>query len=159
MKRTIKTNITLISPTCKTAVPIQISYDDSEDAVNPESEINLSYNNMLYRGKGTDYLWTDTFADLQSKLPQDIKLACCMTCRYGNMCPYGNTENQLFCTKDLTITCKEDMCSLFDNTNPFEERAVASFAYCDNFVYQKDDCYTYNDYLYQLYRKRESKAK
>ncbi len=154
MKKKIHATITLISPTCKIAVPVQISYDDSEAAVNPTSEISLSYNNVLYHGNGTDFLWTDTFADLQSKLPQDIKLACCITCRHGNMCPYGNKENQLFCTKDLTITCKEDMCRLFDNTNPFKERATASFDYCDNFVHQSDNGYTYNDYLHQLYRKR-----
>ena len=70
------------------------------------------------------------------------------------MCPYGNTENQLFCTKDIRIVSKEDMCNLFDQTDPFEERSVASLDFCDDFVYQSDDYYTYNDYLYQLNKKK-----
>lgn len=104
----IQADITLLSTTGKTTVPLQILYGDSEDIVD-SVEMNLTYDSTLYRGNGTDYLWVDAFADLQSKLPHDIKLACCMTCLHGNMCPYGNKKNQLFCTKDLIITSKEDM--------------------------------------------------
>lgn len=154
MKKIIWAQITLISPTDKTTVPAQIYYDDDEDAMNPSSEINLIYNDIKYQGKGTDYLWVDTFADLQSKLPHDVKLACCMTCRHGNMCPYGNKENQLFCTKDIMIGSKIDMCDLFDKTDTYYEREVFSYGYCDNFAYQSDDFYTYNDFLYQLYKKK-----
>ena len=60
----------------------------------------------------------------------------------------------LFCTKDIRITSKEDMCNLFDQTNPFEERSVASLDFCDGFVYQSEEHYTYNDYLYQLNKKK-----
>ncbi len=149
MKKTIQEYITLLSSTDKIIVPFQINYDDGEDAVTPV-EMNLTYNGALYQGKGTDYLWVDAFADLQIKLPHNIKLACCMTCRHGNMCPYGNTENQLFCTKDITIASKDDMIKLIDEDSSFLGRAVASIHYCKDFIYQSDDCYTYNDYLYYL---------
>ena len=72
------------------------------------------------------------------------------------MCPYGNVENQLFCTKDLEINSKLDMCNLFNQTNPFEERLVSSLDFCEDFVYQSEECYTYNDYQYEL-RKKKSK--
>ena len=65
----------------KTIVPIEITYDDSESIVNPQTEITLLYNGIEYKGYGADYLWTDTIADLQTKLPNDVKLACCMTCQ------------------------------------------------------------------------------
>lgn len=153
MKQKIQAQITLLSPTDKTVVPIQITYDDDEDAANLISEISLVYNNIEYCGKGTDYLWVDTFVDLQSKLPSDIKLACCMTCRHGSMCPYGNRENLLFCTKDVIINNKEDirsqfddLCNLFDKGILHSEQEVFSYNYCDNFVYQSDDYFTYNDY-------------
>ena len=153
MKKLLHAEIPLLTTNGKTIVPIEITYDDSESIANPQTEITLLYNGMEYNGYGADYLWTDTIADLQTKLPNDVKLACCMTCRHGNMCPYGNIENELFCTKDITITSKEDMLDLFDQTNPFEERAVASLDFCEDFVYQSDDYYTYNDYFYQLSRK------
>ena len=143
----------MLSPTDKTVVPLQVTY---EDASNCASEMVAVYNGVTYKGNGTDYLWTDTLADLQSKFPQDVKIACCMTCRHGNMCPYGNIENQLFCTKDLKISNKEDMCHLFDDTDPFEKRKVSSFNYCEDFVYQCKDYYTYNDYLYQLQVHRDN---
>lgn len=154
MKKVLKREIPLLTPVGKVFATTQIVYDDAENSANPSSEITLCYNGNEYKGNGTDYLWTDTFADLETKLPADVRLACCMTCRHGNMCPYGNSENELFCTKDIRINSKEDMCNLFDQTNPFEERSVASLDSCDDFVYQSDEYYTYNDYLYQLNKKK-----
>lgn len=154
MIKVLRGEVPLLTPVGKVMVPIKITYDDNEDISDLKSEIVLLYDGVEYRGNGLDFLWTDTFADLQVKLPKDVKLACCMTCRHGNMCPYGNVENQLFCTKDLRISGKEDMCNLFDQTDPDEERAVASLDYCDAFIYQSDEYYTYNDYLYQLSKKQ-----
>ena len=113
-------------------------------------EINLSYNGMLYRAEGTEYLWEDAFANLQKNLPHNVKLACCMTCQHGNMCPCGNEENQLFCTKDASIASKDDMIKLIYEDASFFGRKVASINYCKDFMYQSDDFYTYNDYLYYL---------
>ncbi len=149
MEKLIEAHITLLSPTDKITAFVQIHYDDSDVADTPV-KICLTYNNTLYQGNGTDYLWMDAFADLQRKLPSDIKIACCMTCRHGNMCPYGNAENELFCTKDLIINSKDDMINLFDETDPDAERKVSSIDYCNDFVYQSGDFYTYNDYLYEL---------
>ncbi len=157
MKKILSCEIPLLTPDGKVLAPIQIVYDDAEVIANPSSEITLRYNGNEYKGYGTDYLWTDTLAELEINLPENVKLACCMTCRYGNMCPYGNKENQLFCTKDIKITSKEAMCDLFDQTDPFEDRAVASLDFCEDFIYQSDDYYTYNDYLYQLNNKKSKR--
>lgn len=146
MKKVLKYEITLLTPVGKVIAPIQIVYDDEETTANPSSEITLFYKGSEYKGNGTDYLWTDTLADLETKLPADVRITCCMTCRHGNMCPYGNVENELFCTKDIRINSKEDMCNLFDQTNPFEERSVSSFGFCDDFAFQSDEYYTYNYY-------------
>jgi hypothetical protein len=134
MKKVLRGKVPLLTSNGKTIVPMEITYDDSEVIANPQSEITLLYNGMEYKGCGDDYLWIDTLADLQTKLPKDVTLACCMTCRHGNMCPYGNEENQLICTKGITITSKEDMLNLFDQTDPFEERAVASSALLGEFT-------------------------
>ena len=145
--------ITLLTPSGKIHSPIQIACD-SKTSVAPKFEISLTYEEVEYKGYGTDFLWTDAFADLEIKLPNDVKIACCMTCRHGNMCPYGDVENQLFCTKDLEINSKWDMCNLFNQTNPFEERLVSSLDFCEDFVYQSEEYYTYNDYQYELRKKK-----
>ena len=146
MKKIIESQIFVLSKTNKVSVPIQICYTDDE------VEITINYNGAEYCATGKDYLWVDAFADLQRKLPSDIQLACCMTCRHGTMCPYGNKENQLYCTKDVKITSKDSVIELMDDKghNSFFERAVSSIHCCDDFIYQSDDCYTYNDYLYHL---------
>jgi len=146
MKKIIESQIFVLSKTNKVSVPVKISYTDNE------VEIILKYNNIEYCGTGRDYLWVDAFANLQRKLPHGIFLACCMTCRHGTMCPYGNKENQLYCTKDVKITSKDSVIELMDDKghDSFFERAVSSIHCCDDFIYQSDDCYTYNDYLYHL---------
>ncbi|MBQ2760166.1 MAG: hypothetical protein IJE93_10395 [Clostridia bacterium] len=157
MKRMLTAEVVLLSPSGRTLAPVQIIYDDDEELFVLKSEFSLIYNGAEYKGVGADYLWTDTFADLQTKLPKDVKLACCMTCRHGNMCPYGNKENLLFCTQNLKIASKQELCDvLFEDYEIYEKHAVTSFDYCDNFIYQSDDFYTYNDYLYQL-RKKENR--
>ena len=146
MKKIIESQISLFSSTSKVSVPIQICYTDDE------VEITIKFNGAKYCATGKDNLWVDAFVDLQRKLPSDIQLACCMTCRHGNMCPYGNDKNQLFCTKDVVLTSKDDVIELmyYKGLDSFFEREVSSIHCCDDFVYQSDDSYTYNDYLYNL---------
>lgn len=148
--KVLQTQITLISPSEKVTVPMQISYNDDEDAIDSVSKISLVYKYIEYQGSGTDYLWVDTFVDLQRKLPDDVKIACCMTCQHGNMCPYGNATNELYCTKGLLFNNKMDVCNLFDSTEVYSQMKVFSYNYCDNFVYQSDKYYTYNDFLLLL---------
>ena len=153
MKKTFNEQITLISPTDKSTVPFKLEYEE-DDKHHTHSVITLTYKDVEYTGEGTDWLWVDTFADLQSKLPDNVELACCLTCRHGNMCPYGNKENQLFCTKNFDITSKMDMCDLFDKQIVYNENIeVFAYGYCDNFIYQSKDYYTYNDYIFRLEEK------
>lgn len=156
MEKHLHANIPLLTPTGTVIVPIKILYSDNEATTNPESQISLLYDGIEYKGTGADFLWEDAFADLQMQLPGEIKIACCMTCCHGNMCPYGNSENQLFCTKGLKVTSKEDLCNLFDQSALFAEGMVTSLDYCDGFIYQSDESYTYNDFWYQLKKKKAS---
>lgn len=124
-------------------------------SVNEEScniKISIKFQGKEICGWGKDYLWADAFADLQKQLPKGVLLKCCMTCRHGNMCPYGNTPGKLYCTKDVIITSKDDMCGLFDRTEyrETEARARGCFDICDDYQQQCWDYYTYNDYLYEL---------
>jgi len=119
----------------------------------PNISIGIDYEGQYYFGVGKDYLWCDAFADLQKKLPDGVLLKCCMTCRHGNMCPVGNTPNELFCTKDIEIKEKSD---LFFYTEDTEERLKRVRSYtdiCDKYQQQSFEYYTYNDYLHYLSKK------
>ncbi len=115
----------------------------------PTVNVGVKYNDEQLWGQGKDYLWADAFADAQKQLPDGVLLKCCMTCRHGNMCPYGNEPGKLFCTKDLIVNSKDDMCNIFDNseTNGIYEREKFVADNCDEYIPQSSDYYTYNDYL------------
>lgn len=113
----------------------------------PSVSIGVKYGEKEIWGYGKDHLWVDAFASLQKKLPDNIKIQCCLTCRHGNMCPVGNKPGELFCTKDVTITQKSD---LFFYTEDETERAKRSRDYtnvCEDYQAQTNEYYTYNDYL------------
>ena len=149
-QHTINAKLTLIAPNEKVQVPTQIIYERDDDTALLSSEIHLTYNGIHYCGKGTDYLWTDTFANLQKQLPDDVTVACCMTCRHGNLCPYGNEQNQLFCLKDTVVHNKEDVLALFDNDDIYDKGSLPCCHYCADFEAQSKEYYTYNDYAFHL---------
>lgn len=124
-------------------------YVDGQYRTDIDITVMLEYRGEKIIGQGTDYLWIDAFAALQRQLPEGVTLKCCLTCRHGNLCPYGTAPGQVFCTKDRNITSKDDMCDLFDTCDTRALRHEITDC-CDDFVHQSDDFYTYNDYLYQL---------
>ena len=149
-KKIINSGITLLTPSGKIVAPAKLEYDDGEDKL---SKITVIYNGTEYRSYGKEYALEDTFANLQRELPSDVKLACCMTCKHGNMCPFGNAKTDIFCMKDIVVKNKTELCDVFGKENDtYNKHSVASFGYCNNFVYQSDDYYTYNSFLYHLYK-------
>lgn len=121
-------------------------YEKLEEVSN--INISIKYDGKEFYGYGKDYYWIDAFADLQKQLPDGVTIKCCLTCRYGNMCPVGNKRGELFCTKDVTINQKSD---LFFYTEDETERTKRSKHYtniCKDYQPQSDDYYTYNDFPY-----------
>lgn len=139
----------LHTPTGDETVQVTIScHEESPMTVN----VGCTYEGKEYRGHGSDYLWIDAFADLQRKLPKNVLLKCCLTCRHGNLCPAGNEVNELFCTKDISVTQKSD---LYFHTEDETERAKRSKQYCSlcsDYQPQTHEHYTYNDFSSQLWR-------
>lgn len=151
--------ITLDTPNGEQKTNLHILYHEEDVYYQGELEqaptvsVGIKYQNKEIWGQGKDYLWVDAFADLQNQLPDGVVLKCCMTCRHGNMCPYGNTPDQLFCTKDVMITTKEDMCDLFDHAkddSEIEKRTRHYSDICEDYQHQSWEHFTYSDYLYEL---------
>lgn len=126
-------------------------YDDKNVKASPVS-VSIKYNNEWIFGRGSDYLWADAFANLQKQLGDNVLLRCCITCRHGNFCPYGNDQEIVFCTKDTAINSKDDMCKLFDTPNlqDIKDRRKNVTNNCENYEPQSKEFYTYNDYLHYL---------
>ena len=162
MTETIKTNIVIKSADETDFAPLTVKcskkgYSCRSDETDPyEITMALTYNGIQYVGKGTDYLMADALADLQTQLPHDALLCCCMTCRHVNMCPYGNRPGIMFCTKGHCIQSTDDLLQFWDRGNDASSE-TPSFAYCDMFEYQDKDHFTYNDYIHFLSAKNGRK--
>lgn len=136
--------VSLQTPFGEIKANININYTESEVTV------SLIYNGKKFSGKGADYLWVDSFLDLQEQLPDNVKLKCCLACKHGNMCPVGDFRNEVFCTKEVLIKDKSD---LFFYTEDDEERKKRSRKYtdvCKDFEFQSEIFFTYSDWLYEL---------
>lgn len=144
----INTSINLIDNSSKILkVPATIILEDKSEYIT-KTTISLTYNQKEYKGEGNEYLWEDAFANLQKSLPENVKIACCMTCQHGNMCPYGNSPRELYCTKNIEVNDKYDLENIFNKDNFYENNRVLSDHYCEDYVSQSNDTYTYNDYKY-----------
>lgn len=116
----------------------------------PVITAGLKYKDKEIWGNGKDTLWVDAIADLQKKLPHKVTLKCCLTCRFGNMCPFGNKAGEVFCTKGKSVFSKQDVWDLFDNFADMEKLSRSYTDICENYEVQTKEHYTYNDFLYQL---------
>ena len=115
--------------------------------------VTLPYEGSDYQGVGSDYLWVDAFVDLQRKLPENVSLKCCLTCRHGNMCPVGNAPGEVFCTKDVVIKSKKDSLYYTDDENERKNRSRFYTDICENYKEQIEEFYTYNDFYSLMKRK------
>ncbi len=113
----------------------------------PSVSARVCLGEEMYLGDGTDdYLWIDAVADLQKKLPAGVTIRGCLTCRHGNLCPYGNEPGAVFCLRGTPLSGKMDVATLCDNHAVWIERRKAYFDCCDHWAETADDFFTYNDY-------------
>jgi len=60
--------------------------------------------------------------NLQNKLPADIKLQCCLSCKYGNFNPYGGHKIYCFLAYDVSkFVEKMDVIDCFDKVNKLSD--------------------------------------
>lgn len=113
----------------------------------PSVAAGVRYGGADYWGRGSDdLLWIDAVADLQRKLPKGVVIRACLSCRHGNLCPYGNETNEVFCLRDAAPTGKMDVARLFDDHEAWSQRKKGFFDTCSQWAEQVEDVYTYNDF-------------
>jgi len=100
--------------------------------------------------------------DLQKQLPEPIQIVCCESCKYGNFCPFGDREDEIFCLRDYTIHSLEDVIDIFANGPHFSSPEITPtlpvlnanklLHWCDKYDRISDNYYTYNDWIVSLER-------
>lgn len=128
-------------------VPIYVEAKECE--FNNEITAKIKYSDNEYIGKGTSIDWTDAFANLQKTLPDNVKLKCCLTCKHGTLCPYGDIPNYVLCSQSQRIDSKDDVIEWLDRVD-VEKMKRTAFQNCSRFEFVDENYYTYNDFVYFL---------
>ena len=146
----IKKQIRILNNNEPQILELVISFDQDDLDEATEMTIKTQFEGKEISAAGIHYPFVDAYAALQNKLPESAKLTGCVTCRQGNMCPVGNRLDEVFGTKDLTVTCKSDLYFYTEEESETKRRSRKYTAFCDDYAPQKKDVFTYNDYLLDL---------
>ena len=132
------------------SLDIDITFDNKDPNKALLMTIKAHYQGKQITAFGNRYPFEDAFADLQKKLPENVILSSCMTCRHGNMCPSGDESNRVFCTKDVTIRSIRDLHFYTEDVQEHAKRSRRFTDYCADYQQQAREHFTYNDYLHYL---------
>ena len=146
----MKKQITIQTENGFQVLDLEISFDDDDMDEASIMTIKTNYQGKEIIASGNRYPWEDAYANLQKQLPENVKLICCVACRHGNGCPVGDGPDELFCTKDVSVSRKSDLFFYTEDDNERQKRSKGYTDYCNDFQPQASDFFTYNDYRFYL---------
>lgn len=120
-------------------ITVDTEYQFDED--NNIAKVKLFVDEKLIEvsGDGTE----SVFRKLSKALPDGCEIYSCYTCRYGNFCPYGDQDNEIFCINDFEPKRKEDILYIFQDRAEMEKRSRTLFSVCSRFQLFGNDYWTY----------------
>lgn len=136
-----------------TVIPTTMFYEEVYKEINdkeiPNIYFEINIGQASIKSKLAAYI-EYAIINLQESLPSNIKIVCCQSCRYGNFCPYGNNDNEIYCFKDTVIKSKSDLCDYFSNNlEIIGQRIKKLLDCCDEYKpVSYDEYYTYNDWMF-----------
>ncbi len=83
------------------------------------------------------------FIKLSKILKDKYEILSCYTCKYGNFCPLGDLDNEIFCINDFEPKCKSDLFFVYEDMKERKKRSRTLFDVCEDFQPCSDDYYTY----------------
>lgn len=83
------------------------------------------------------------FMKISRILSDRYEIHSCYTCRYGNFCPVGDRDNEIFCINDFEPKRKEDILYIFQNGEEMKKRSRTLFYICDGYKPCDDNYWTY----------------
>ena len=116
----------------------------------PSMSITLTYDGKKYWSNSVCHTWEAAFAALGKSLPDGVKVKCCVTCRHGNFCPFGNKSGEIFCLKTFAPKNKSDVCDFMNNDEVYYAGSRFISDFCSDYKEQSEDYYSYNSYLYYM---------
>ncbi len=131
----------------QTVIPTKVIYNQSNENELQDIHFEIHFEkNKIISKKSCNT--EEAIINLQRVLPQNINIACCQSCIYGNFCPFGDCDNEVFCLKDMTPNNKNDVSDFFlRNQDSLNGKSRKLLDYCTDYKPISDkECYTYNDW-------------
>ena len=120
-------------------VPVDVEYQFDEDNDLAKVKLVMAENIIEVFGDCTE----SVFGKLAKVLPDGYEIHSCYTCRFGNFCPYGNQDNEIFCINDFEPKSKEDILFIFQDSAEVEKRCHTLFDVCDEHKPCSNNYWTY----------------
>ncbi len=137
------------------SLDLMIEYDHKDMDMVKSMTIRTTYQGKEIVAIGTVWPFDDAYSELQRKLPENVQIKCCVACRHGNQCPYGNAPDEVYCTKDVIVRNRMDACFYTSEDDASDRRLRYFWDFCDDFCPQDEETYTYSTYLYYLKNKEK----
>jgi len=94
---------------------------------------------------------------LQRNLPENCRIEACISCRYGNFCPIGDVDNEIFCLCDVHPRDRNDVLYYTVNEHEIERRKRQLIYVCDSYepLCPEEEYYAYNSFLEDISGRKE----
>ncbi len=119
------------------AVDVEYQFDEDNDL----AKVKLIMDENIIEVSGD--CAESVFRKLSKVLSDRYEIYSCYTCRYGNFCPYGDQDNEIFCVNDFELKCKEDLLPIMEDGEELEKRHRTLFDVCDEHKPCSNNYWTY----------------
>ncbi len=139
--------ITYISNGIFLEVPTKMLFRKCMDEACRDIHFEVLLDNNVIKSKASHSM-EYAIAYLQKQLPEGIAIACCQSCRYGNFCPLGDMENEIFCFKGISADSREAILKVFiEKPDLLTDRSRNLLSICGAFMpINERNHYTYNSW-------------
>ncbi len=128
-------------------IPTRMSYSQANEEEFQNIRFEVQINNSPFQSQSSGSV-EYALKHLQTELPDNIKIACCQSCRHGNFNPYGDSDNEIFCFKDKIFRNRDDVVEIYSKQDSsIDKRRRKLHDFCKSYQpVSRNVKYTYNDW-------------
>lgn len=139
--------LTITTPNGVIEIPIQHrAANANDDNMQITIVVTIQGKKMCFDAETTEEVLTK-FA---KSLPVGWRIQSCLSCRYGQLCPVGNTDNELFCVTEFEPKEIRDLWHVTEDDGERKKRSRNLFNLCDQYMPQTSTYFTYSNYCSEM---------
>ena len=120
--------------------------NENDDHIQTTIIVTIEGREMCFTAETTEA----ALIDFAKALPIGWSIQSCLSCRYGNFCPVGNFDNELFCVTEFEPKEISDLWQVTEDDAERNKRSRNLFHLCEQYLPQASDYFTYSAYLSEV---------